>query len=294
VFRSRCFHALILLVLSTSAAAQLSLSIVDGPDPVISGAKIAYQVDFSNNTSTDVSNATLNLALDPNLFLASFNAPPGWTCSSTTCTTPSFAAHTGFFIYIVATVRPNTRGGTVLMTSATLGDQTVTATTNVLSPALIRSAKTMLPGPYLETQTVNYLIVLSDLGEASQGDNPGDEMTDVLPSSLALVGATANFGTVTANLAPNTVTWNGSVSKSAVIAINVFATIKSGAGGTPTSNQASFSYDADGDGINDTSGTSNILTFTPLAASTLPALSIYGLFALFVSLALLATYKMCG
>ena len=59
--------------------------------------------------------------------------------------------------------------------------------------------------------TVTYTVTLTNTGPGAQGDNPGNEFTDVLPAHLALVSATATSGTAVANVGTNTVTWNGSI-----------------------------------------------------------------------------------
>jgi len=38
---------------------------------------------------------------------------------------------------------------------------------------------------------VTYTVVLTNSGPGAQGDNPGNEFTDVLPAGLTLVSATA-------------------------------------------------------------------------------------------------------
>ena len=76
-------------------------------------------------------------------------------------------------------------------------------------------------------------------------------MTDVLPTQLTLVGATASSGTATATVATNTVTWDGGVPASGSVTITITATIKAGTTGT-ISNQATVSYDADLNGTNET------------------------------------------
>jgi uncharacterized repeat protein (TIGR01451 family) len=105
---------------------------------------------------------------------------------------------------------------------------------------------------------VTYTVVLTNSGSGTQADNPGNELTDVLPSSLTLVSATATSGTVVPTVATNTVTWNGSIPAGGSVTLTINATIKTNvAPGTTISNQATFSYDANGDGTNEASGVSD-------------------------------------
>ncbi len=98
---------------------------------------------------------------------------------------------------------------------------------------------------------ITYTIVLTNSGGAAQGDNPGDEFSDLLPAQLTLVSASATSGTAVANVGLNTVTWNGSIPASGgTVTITINATVNPDATGT-VSNQGVISYDTDGDGIND-------------------------------------------
>ena len=58
--------------------------------------------------------------------------------------------------------------------------------------------------------------------------------------------------------------------------------------GTPISNQASISFDADGNGTNETTGTSNTATFAAETANRIPTLSPLALIALALTLAFIA------
>ncbi|HSS50149.1 MAG TPA: hypothetical protein VLX28_14520 [Thermoanaerobaculia bacterium] len=106
-------------------------------------------------------------------------------------------------------------------------------------------------GNFTPGGTITYTIVLTNSGVATQGDNPGNELTDVLPSTLALVNATATSGTAVATTGTNTVTWNGSIPAGGSVTITITATVLPAAAGQTISNQGTFSYDSDGDGTND-------------------------------------------
>jgi uncharacterized repeat protein (TIGR01451 family) len=106
-------------------------------------------------------------------------------------------------------------------------------------------------GTYAVGSTVTYTVSLNNIGEGTQGDNPGDEFTDILPSSLTLASATATSGTAVANVGTNTVMWNGSIPASASVTITITATIEAGTEGTTVSNQGTINYDYDGNGTNE-------------------------------------------
>ena len=100
----------------------------------------------------------------------------------------------------------------------------------------------------------------------------------MLPASLTLVSATASSGTALATVGTNTVTWNGSLANGASVTITISATIAaSTASGTVVSNQGTASFDADGNGTNESAaltddpgvaGPSNPTSFTVTSPAT--------------------------
>jgi uncharacterized repeat protein (TIGR01451 family) len=100
--------------------------------------------------------------------------------------------------------------------------------------------------------TVAYVIQLHNDGTTDQADNSGDELVDVLPAELRVTGATASSGTATVTASANRVSWNGTIAAGGSVSITITARINPGTGGRSFSNQASVSYDADGDGVNET------------------------------------------
>lgn len=166
----------------------------------------------------------------------------------------------------------------------------------IASPAELVATKVVTGGTLAAGGTVLYTIELRNLGPAPQLDNLGDELVDVLPAELDLVAASADVGTVGVDLGTNTVTWNGSLAAGATATIEVEAAIVAGlAHGTPVVNQATLSFDADGNGVNEGTGVSDDphtgdpddpTSFTVLgSALEIPVLDPRGLVALSVLLA---------
>ena len=151
----------------------------------------------------------------------------------------------------------------------------------VTSPATVTGTKTVT-GTFNPGGAVTYTIVLSNAGPSAQADNPGDEFTDLLPASLTLVSATASSGTAVATVGAHSVTWNGTLANNASVTITINATVAaSTAGGTAVANQGTVSFDADGNGTNESTaltddpgmpGAADPTTFTtstePLLAAT--------------------------
>ena len=189
----------------------------------------------------------------------------------------------------------NVNDATLLTDDPSVGgamDPTVFA----VGSAMVTGTKTA-SGTFKAGGTVTYTIVLSNSGSSATTDNPGNELTDVLPSSLTLTGATATSGT--AATSGNTVTWNGGIPAGGSVTITITATIKASAADSVISNQATFAYDADLNGTNESTGTTDdptkpgpndptTITVAAAGITDIPTLSDLGLLALGLGLALAA------
>jgi uncharacterized repeat protein (TIGR01451 family) len=154
----------------------------------------------------------------------------------------------------------------------------------VLAPAAVGGTKSV-SGTFSPGGTVTYTVVLTNSGGAAQSDNPGDEFTDVLPAQLSLVSASATAGTVVAAVATNTVTWNGSIPAGGSVTITIQASINPGtAGGSVVSNQGTVSFDADGNGVNETTALTSTASFDLVV--TIPTLNtpVFALLAVLLAL----------
>jgi uncharacterized repeat protein (TIGR01451 family) len=126
------------------------------------------------------------------------------------------------------------------------------------SSAATLSATKRVAGGFVPGGTLVYTVRITNAGPSTQLDNPGAEMTDVLPPELDLVSATATAGTATATVASRTVTWNGSLAAGASVDVVITARINTlGAPGTRIANQATLAFDADGNGTNEASAVSD-------------------------------------
>jgi uncharacterized repeat protein (TIGR01451 family) len=130
------------------------------------------------------------------------------------------------------------------------------ATTTVIEAQVWMGTRTKTvladSGEFVSKADVTYTITLTNAGPAAQGDNPGPEFVDALPSSLTLVSASATSGTVATDLAGNSVSWDGSIPSGGSVTLTIHATIKATVAlGTTIANQGTVHYDADGNGTND-------------------------------------------
>ncbi len=258
-------------VLRAPRTADLHLTFSANVTTVNPGGSIIYTLTVKNNGGDPAYSVDVNEAfpLFPTLAAGSFTASQGlytpatglWNLASLpvrdtatlsfTVTAPNFA---GNLVNNATTVsnRVASQGRAV---DPNPTDNSATATVQVLSPATLTAAKSV-SGSFVEGGAITYTIVLSNSSGFDQQNNPGHELTDVLPTQLTLVSASATAGSAVATVATNTVTWDGDVPANGSVTITIHATVKSGTAAQTVSNQASVSYDANGDGTNEASAMS--------------------------------------
>ena len=240
-------------------AADLDFSMGVSSPTVLAGDPVTFSLTVTNTGidpaySLDVTEAFPAFpALNPTSFTAShglYNPATGlWNLASLG---NGNTATLSITVNAPLVAGPLTNQGTA---AADTGDpdtanNTASATTQVLSPSAIDLATKTVSGNFAEGGSVTYTVVLNNASATPQGDNPGDEFTDVLPAQLELVSASATSGTATATLGTNTVTWNGTIPGNGSVTITILATVQSA--GT-ISNQGTVSFDADGNGTNESS-----------------------------------------
>ncbi|HET7844277.1 MAG TPA: Calx-beta domain-containing protein, partial [Xanthomonadales bacterium] len=250
---------------TVNASADVSVTLTDAPDPVAPGGSLTYTITVANAGPSNAATVALADTLPANTTFTSLASPAGWSCTTpavgaagtVNCTNPSLAAGNSVFTLVVA-VGAATPAGTVISDTATVtsaspdgntANNTATTTTNVASPSALSATKTA-SGPRTPGSTLTYTIVVRNTGASAQNDNPGNELTDVLPAGLSLVSATASSGTAVATTATNTVTWNGAIAAGGSVTITITAVIVAGPG-TTIANQATVSFDGDGNGTNE-------------------------------------------
>jgi uncharacterized repeat protein (TIGR01451 family) len=299
---------------SVQTATLADLAVTKSVAPAIDfpGSALQYTIIVSNNGPSDAAAVTMTDVLPAALRFTSIVAPGGWSCTTpapgasgtVTCSLASMPAGSGGSFTLNVTIAPATAAGTTISNTVQIGSSTPdsnsannssTAQVVVAAPINITASKSVNSGIHAEGSQVTYTIVLTNTGSIAQGDNPGNELTDVLPSSLTLLGATATSGTAVANAGTNTVTWNGSIVAGGTVTITIQALIKYGTNGSTVSNQATVSYDSDANGTNDASRVSDdpstIAPNDPTSfqvVGSVPALSQMMLFLLAAALAVMS------
>ena len=242
------------------------------------GGSVTYTVTLTNNGTDnqgDNAGAEYTDVLPPGLTLVSAIATSGTAGTSVNTVTwnGSLAPLGGTVtITITATVNPGTQGtmisnqgsisfdgnnDNVNEANALTDDPGVGGaadpTVFLVASSNVTGTKTV-SGSFTVGGAITYTVTLSNSGSAAAPNNAGNEFTDVLPAGVTLVSASASSGTAVATVGTNTVTWNGSIPASGSVTITINATINAGTGGSTITNQGSFSYDADLNGTNESSG----------------------------------------
>ncbi len=121
--------------------------------------------------------------------------------------------------------------------------------------AMVGTSKSV-SGDFAPGGEVTYSVILTNSGAGAQGDNPGHEFVDSLPAGLVLESAESSTGTTAADSVAGTVAWDGTIAADGTVTITIRATV-TGAIGETISNQATTSYDSDGDEANDAAASSD-------------------------------------
>jgi uncharacterized repeat protein (TIGR01451 family) len=286
--------------------AAVTITKVDNPDPAVPGQGLVYDITVKNNGATSVPGNVVRDDFPPEL------RSVRW-CRGAGCTpilpppledTVDLAAGEAKFYRLSGIVQPMCSG--VLHNKATItppagfcddpSDNQHIEDTQVVANGVLAFCEG-ISGPLLQFTAITKTFLLLNCGPANQADNPGDELTDTLPPSLTLTGASATSGV--ASTSGNTATWNGAIPVGGTVTINITATIVAPAG-TKICNQATIAFDADGDGINESTrfsddpdepGPADPCCFTVIPPN-IPAISPIGLAALALLLASLALLRL--
>jgi uncharacterized repeat protein (TIGR01451 family) len=245
---------------------DLALAKTESADPVDAGSSLVYTITLTHNGPDDATGieVTETLTLPAGVTVDTI-VPSQGTFADPVWSAGDLTMGSSATLTVTLNVGSDTVPGTdVISDTATVtavdqkptntGDDTVTEATSVSGVAAVAGTKTV-SGDFSVGGTVFYDVVLTNNGNLDTPDNPGDELTDVLPAELQLVDASvvSGGGTVLADTMTNTVTWNGGIPAGGVVELSIEATVLPGAAGMTVSNQGLIAYDSDLSGDNDAS-----------------------------------------
>jgi uncharacterized repeat protein (TIGR01451 family) len=137
--------------------ADLAVTKLDDPDPIVHGMDLTYTISISNNGPDAAASTSWSDTLPDGptgTTFVSLSSPPGWSCTTppvgqggtVSCSDPSFAVGNAVFTLIVAvdpSLPDSILTNTVTVTSATPdgapGNESATATTTVTTPVELLS-----------------------------------------------------------------------------------------------------------------------------------------------------------
>jgi uncharacterized repeat protein (TIGR01451 family) len=193
-------------VTAVAATADLSVSKVDSPDPVVAGSNITYTISVTNAGPDASSNVSLSDTTPPGTTFVSVTPGAGWTCpplpvggtGTQTCTDPSVPVGTST-ITLVLRVAAATPIGTVITNTAsvTSPDDAVTAnnsasaTTTVSGGANLVVLKSDSPDPVAVGGNVTYALTVRNDGPLAA---TSVTLSDVIPANTTFVSVTPAAG----------------------------------------------------------------------------------------------------
>ena len=199
--------------------ANLSLTLVDTPDPVVAGAQLSYAATLSNGGPSNAQNARFSVAIPTGTTFVSATAAGGGNCTGTTTVTCTWAGATApaatRSATIVVGVPAATTQGTLLFASgnatsdtpdAVPGNNTADASTTVNANADLSITLTDAPDPVIAGNQLTYTATLSNAGLSDAQDA---NISLPLPAGTSFVSAAASAGGSCTSASPVVCTWGG-------------------------------------------------------------------------------------
>ena len=281
---------------ATRIPCVLAVTKTDGLDTAAPGDPILYTIGVENQGCAAVSGAGVHDAFPAGLLNARW-------CRGAACAPfrsgplvdaldlPAGGSETYRAAGAVSVMFTGTLINTVTVSPPGSAPVSATDVTRIAAaPGLTALCKGVSGTPFVGGTITKTFVILNG-GPVAQGDNPGPEFTDALPAGLTLTGATASSGTITT--AANTVSWDGAIPVGGMVTLQIMATVDAGTVGMTICNGGTTHFDADGDGVNESSRpTPAPCCFVVQESMPIPALSGPGLAVLALLLAALALTRL--
>jgi uncharacterized repeat protein (TIGR01451 family) len=190
-----------------AAPADLSVTKVDSPDPVVAGSNLTYTIAVANLTAAAATSVTLSDTLPANTTFLSLTSPAGWTCTTpafggtgtVNCTIATLPANGSGSFTLVVNVNAATPNGTIVSNTASVtstddpaaGNNSATATTTVSSGANLLVLKSDSPDPAVANGNITYVITVRNDGPLAA---TSATLTDVIPANTTFVSLAAAAG----------------------------------------------------------------------------------------------------
>jgi len=205
-------------VVGTAAQADVALSTVGAPNPVLAGNSITYTQTVTNNGPAAAAGVSFTEATPPNTTFDSVLAPSGWTCTTppvgstgtVTCTdSASLASGTSADIVVVVDVPASTAAGNITATSSVASttsdpnpaNNTTTTVVSAQNTCELAVTNSGTPNPVLAGNNITYTQVVTNTGPSNCSAGTVTEATPANTTFISVAVVTTGGGTWTC---PNT------------------------------------------------------------------------------------------
>ncbi len=191
---------------AAGATADLSIAMLDSPDPVVAGSNITYTISVTNAGPNAASSSALSDTTPAGTTFVSVTPGAGWTCpplpvggtGTQMCTNPSVPVGTST-ITLVLNVSAATPNGTIITNTASVSspddaltaNNSATTTTTVSTGADLVVLKTDSPDPVAVGGDVTYTFTVRNDGPQAAASVT---LSDVIPANTTFVSITAAAG----------------------------------------------------------------------------------------------------
>jgi uncharacterized repeat protein (TIGR01451 family) len=190
-----------------AAPADLSVTKMDSPDPVVAGSNLTYTIAATNLTAAAATTVALSDTLPASTTFFSLTSPAGWTCTTpafggtgtVSCTIATLPANGSGSFTLVVNVNAATPNGTIITNTASVtsaddpgaGNNSATATTTVSSGANLLVLKSDSPDPAVANGNITYVITVRNDGPQAATSSV---LSDVTPANTTFVSLAAAAG----------------------------------------------------------------------------------------------------
>ncbi|HEX3669630.1 MAG TPA: hypothetical protein VHY55_10805, partial [Acidimicrobiia bacterium] len=194
-----------------ASQADVAVTKVDTPDPVVHGANITYTITVTNNGPGDARNTFLTDNLPFNATFVSATTPAGWSCGTPTpgqslgevdCVTASLANGASATFTVVVQVSPSALSGSSVSNSAHVSAQVTdpnSANNDAQAVTLVDFAdlsltKTDAPDPVVAGNDVAYSMTLTNNTGSGGGTAQNVTVADSVPAHTTFASLTPPSG----------------------------------------------------------------------------------------------------
>ncbi|HWS26168.1 MAG TPA: hypothetical protein VN259_06265, partial [Xanthomonadales bacterium] len=221
------------------AAAELSATLTDTPDPVNAGTNFSYTATATNNGPDPAAAVSIALPLPAGTAFVSATPSAGGVCNAASPVLCTWAAATATgaanarSVVVVASVPANAAAGAVLSATTTVAtttndptpaNNTATTTTTVGASADLAITLTDTPDPVTAGTNLSYLATLTNLGPS---DAQAATITLPLPAGASFVSATPSAGGSCNAASPVVCSWAGATTTADTRTATIVAAVSS-------------------------------------------------------------------